>query len=345
MNSPHHSDLVPNHWVRAIRDLPHLADHLPEALAAADIRTAALTEAGDKIPRGAELLLLNHLSTRMKTPFAGAEIGLALNPRNTSLLTYILFNSTTLMDALHHIQRFTPITRPRAKVSLRETDGYIDFVVDGVGSNLRLDTHLVEFALAAMLGSFRAATGVKALTSQIGLANPRRSGHRELSAIYETPVTLNADDSFLRFPRTVLSLPVLDADSGLLGHLTEYGEVLLSRSRPAAITLADSIQRHLLHGMAAGRPSLYRTATAFGMSERTLNRRLGDEGTSFRALVSQTQFKLARAFLSDPNLSLAETAHLCGFSDQSSFSQAYRRWTGRTPKTDKNLLIKRENPQ
>jgi AraC-like DNA-binding protein len=337
--------LIPNHWVRAILDVPHLAEHTSDALRTAGLSHDDLRDAGTLIPRGAETVLLNHFSSRLKTPFAGAEIGIALNPRNSALLTYILFNSTTLLDALHHIRRFTPVTRPRARIELLDTPDHVDFVVDGVGSDLRLETHLIEFSLAALLGAFRAATGESQLTSRIGLANPRRSGQRALSEIYGSPVELNAQHSYLRFPRSRLSLPIVNADAGLLDHLTRYGEVLLARVNPNSGTLSDTIQRHLLHGMAAGRPQLSETAATFGMSERTLNRRLRDEGTSFRDLVAATQLKLAKSFLSDPNLSLAETAHLCGFSDQSSFTQAYRRWTGRTPNSDRILLIKKEELQ
>ncbi|WP_422051011.1 AraC family transcriptional regulator ligand-binding domain-containing protein [Shimia sp.] len=333
-------DVVPNHWVRSILALPHLSEHRQEALDAAGLSRSSLEDIGGPIPRGSETALLDFFSDRLNSAYVGAEIGVALDPRNNSLLTYILFNSHTLHDAIHHVQRFTPITRPRARIELRETKDHIDFIVDGVGPNLLLNLHLIEFSLGAMLGALRTATDTEGLAIQVGLANPRRNGRRELAEIYGCPVELGADQNYLRFPLSVMDTAIRGADEHLLGHLTSYGEVLLSRNTRHPATLAETVERHLLHGMASGRPKLGDTADALGMSERTLNRRLQMEGTSFRDLVSNTQMKLARAFLSDPNLSLAETAHLCGFSDQSSFTQAYRRMTGKTPKADRILLIK-----
>ncbi|WP_160175196.1 AraC family transcriptional regulator [Ruegeria halocynthiae] len=333
---------MPNHWIRSICALPRLSGHVTDALAAAGLTPAALQDIGAPVPRGSEAAILQFLSARLNDPFVGAGIGLEVNSRNSAMLTYILFNSHTLRDALYHVQRFAPVTRPRATIGIRTAADHVDFILDGIGPNLLLDTHLVEFSLGALLGAFRTATGTAHLATQIGLATPRRHGQRNLATLFGCPVVLGAQENYLRFPAASLDTPIRDADLQLLGHLTSYGEILLSRARPAPVTLSEAIERHLLHGMAAGRPKLSDAAVELGLSERTLNRRLQEEGTSFRALATRAQLKLANAFLSDPHLSLAETAHLCGFSDQSSFTQAYRRWTGRTPNADRKSLIKGE---
>ena len=259
--------------------------------------------------------------------------------------TYILFNSNTLHEALHHVQHFTPVTRPRARIEIRESPQHVDLVVDGVDIDVLQDAQLIEFSLGALLGAMRVATGLKQPVIQVGLDNIRRRGKRDLSSIYGCKVELGAEANYLRFPTSALTTPIKNADAHLLDHLTSYGEVLLGKTPAFSSSLSERIERHLLHGMASGRPRSQDTAAAFGLSERTMNRRLVEEGTSFRSLVSQAQLKLARAFLSDQRLSLAETAHLCGFADQSSFTQAYRRWTSRTPKADRISLINNKDLQ
>lgn len=340
MNKHSPQDQVPNHLLRSIFDLPDVSEHKDVAIAAAQLDPESLRDVGSAIPRGAENTVLEFLATHLGRPYAGAEFGIALDPRNSSLLTYILFNSTTLHHALHHVQRFMPVSRPQALIDIRETQDHVDVVIDGIGTHLMLNTHLIEFSLGTLLGALRVATGVDRLATQVGISGARLHGAKELAAVYGCHVSLEEDANYLRFPKSVLALSIRDADAHLLRHLTSYGEVLLSRNPRAVSRLTDKVGRHVLHGMASGRPSMAETATALGLSERTLTRRLLEEGTSFRAIVSDAQLKLAQAFLSDPHLSLAETAHLCGFSDQSSFTQAYRRWTGRTPKADRMLLIK-----
>ena len=74
-------------------------------------------------------------------------------------------------------------------------------------------------------------------------------------------------------------------------------------------------------------------------SERTLHRRLAAEGTSFQRLLDDTRRELAQHYLGQRNLSLADIAYLLGFSDQSSFFRAARRWFGSSPRDYRIRLI------
>jgi len=79
-----------------------------------------------------------------------------------------------------------------------------------------------------------------------------------------------------------------------------------------------------------GQPSQGSMARALGMSARTLQRRLADAGVSYQALLDDARRELARVYL-DEGWSITETAFTLGFADCSSFSRAYRRWTGAPP--------------
>ena len=67
------------------------------------------------------------------------------------------------------------------------------------------------------------------------------------------------------------------------------------------------------------------------MSNRTLQRRITTEGTSFRRLVRDPRYELAKHYLLDASLDLAETAYLLGYGDPNSFFRAFREWEGTTP--------------
>jgi AraC-like DNA-binding protein len=67
------------------------------------------------------------------------------------------------------------------------------------------------------------------------------------------------------------------------------------------------------------------------MSSRTLQRRITEDGTSFRRLVSDARRELARHYLLQPSLELVETACLLGYEDPNSFFRAFREWEGMTP--------------
>ena len=72
-------------------------------------------------------------------------------------------------------------------------------------------------------------------------------------------------------------------------------------------------------------------AKTLNMSVRSLQRRLQQVGTTFRTLFETARRDLASTYVEDPEIELVEVAFLLGFSDQSAFSRAFKRWTGHTP--------------
>ena len=69
------------------------------------------------------------------------------------------------------------------------------------------------------------------------------------------------------------------------------------------------------------------------MSGRTLQRRLADRGATYQSLVDEARRQLAEKLLRDTGYSLAEVAYLTGFSEQSAFTRAFKRWAGQTPRS------------
>jgi AraC-like DNA-binding protein len=69
-----------------------------------------------------------------------------------------------------------------------------------------------------------------------------------------------------------------------------------------------------------------------------LQRRLAEEDTSFATIVDEVRLEVAKQALADPTNSLAEIAFLVGFEEQSSFSRAFKRWTGMSPSEHRNLV-------
>ncbi|MDF5982204.1 helix-turn-helix transcriptional regulator [Pseudomonas aeruginosa] len=72
-------------------------------------------------------------------------------------------------------------------------------------------------------------------------------------------------------------------------------------------------------------------AQALHLSQRTLQRRLQEEGTSYQQLLDDTRRDMAEQYLQQPGLTLLEVAYLLGFADPSNFFRAFRRWFGCTP--------------
>jgi AraC-like DNA-binding protein len=96
----------------------------------------------------------------------------------------------------------------------------------------------------------------------------------------------------------------------------------------------------IIRNLPDGEPKRDQVASELCMSERTLRRRLEEEGTSFIQMLNDTRRELAEQYLERMHLSLPQAAYLLGFADQSSFFRACRRWFGRSPGQYRSQLHK-----
>jgi AraC-like DNA-binding protein len=83
--------------------------------------------------------------------------------------------------------------------------------------------------------------------------------------------------------------------------------------------------------LSGSRPDVHVVAKELGMSERTLQRRITEEGMTFRQLLNDTRKELIREYLSDDSVEITDAAFLVGFENTNSFYRAFRSWEGKTP--------------
>lgn len=98
-------------------------------------------------------------------------------------------------------------------------------------------------------------------------------------------------------------------------------------------TLAERVRQEISQALSQGVPTISDIAVRLAMSGRTLQRRLAEDGHAYQALVDSARKGLAERLLHESEYSLAEIAFLTGFSDQSAFTRAFRRWAGQTPRS------------
>jgi AraC-like DNA-binding protein len=293
------------------------------------------------IAHDCEVLLIENLAHLAHSEFLGVELGLAHNPRCGSLLVYMLFTSATIGDALENLSHFVPIVRPHASLGITRAPDTVTLSIDASGARFNTASHYVEFTVAMLLKSLSLASGRNRIAKSVNLAGPRRTGAAELSQLLECPVQLAAPETQILFDPDTLDFPILSADDALLAHLNSYGSLLLEYRENTPADLASEVQLRILEQLRRGNVTRQATATAMGVSERTLARRLAEAGHSFREITEKARQQLARTYLADPALAIAEIAFLLGYVDQSSFSAAFRRWTGMSPARFRQDLAQR----
>jgi len=123
---------------------------------------------------------------------------------------------------------------------------------------------------------------------------------------------------------------VVRADADLVGYLDDHAESVL-RGLVGSGSVTERVRAAVWTDLSHGPPTLGAVANALGMRPRTLQRQLGNEGTSFSAVVDTIRQEMAKACLGDRSLSIDEIAFLLGYADTASFRRSFKRWTGKTP--------------
>jgi AraC-like DNA-binding protein len=163
----------------------------------------------------------------------------------------------------------------------------------------------------------------------VALARPAPRDVSRHQAVFRCPVTFDAPESVMRIAHDDLDarLPTANPEvAAATEHMLEAQLARLDRHDVVA-----RLKTSILDALPSGSPTEEEIARALAMSQRTLQRRLADAGTSFGGVLDATRRDLAFHHLANPARQVSEIAYLLGFAEAASFNRAFRRWTGLTP--------------
>lgn len=251
------------------------------------------------------------------------------HPSNLGTLGYAWLSCSTLRCGLRRIERYARILGNRFTYTcIDERDG-LRFLYDHGRGCSPIGWPLADFTLSILIDMCRTNFGSRLSPTTVRLRRPVPQDRAPYLDFFGGEVLFGqAEDSFLIDTETVdRILPTANhamaaaLDAILVGQLQELcDDDLVTRCRT-----------FLLQTLTSGEPSEADLATAMGLSRRSLQRRLCDLGWSYKRVLDDTRANLARRYLANPRHSLSEISFLLGFSEQSAFSRAFRRWHGMSP--------------
>ena len=133
-------------------------------------------------------------------------------------------------------------------------------------------------------------------------------------------------------------MPIVDADPYLNDVLIKYCEQAIADRSTKRSSFGLSVENAIALLLPHGKAQAGEIARKFGVSRRTLARRLASEGLTFAGIMQSLKSDLAKRHLADQTLSISEIAWLLGYRDASAFTHAFKRWTGRAPTALREVL-------
>jgi AraC-like DNA-binding protein len=141
-----------------------------------------------------------------------------------------------------------------------------------------------------------------------------------------------ADDDQIVFPSPIGSLPVTGADEHLNKLLLQYADEALGSRVSKRASIRSQVEDKIAQMLPHAKANASEIARHLGMSRRTLARALSVEGAVFSGVLEALRQALAIRYLGEKELPISEIAWLLGYGEVSSFTHAFARWTGLTPK-------------
>ena len=194
-----------------------------------------------------------------------------------------------------------------------------------------------EFDLMTFLSFCRWVTNRDLRPLALELRFPPPADAQPYQDAFKCPLRFNASANALLFAHADIISPLPTAHPLLAEVHERLASEHLQRLDPAQTS--SRARAAIVRCLPGGEPRRTQIAGALEMSERTLQRRLEAEGTTFQRLLDDTRRELAQQYLGQTDLSLADACYLLGFRDQSSFFRTSKRWFGTSPRHYRLRLI------
>jgi AraC-like DNA-binding protein len=259
-------------------------------------------------------------------PGFGIKVASHIKQTTFHALGYGLSASSTLKEAFERVQRYCHVASDAIEYDFSRNGAEYHFVIEPAEE---VADESVDALVAAYLRMCRSLIGhdYSPLRVEFRRAPPARID--DFQRLLRAPLQFGAARTRLVFDADTILRPLDGGNPELARHHDAIALRYLSQMERDNIQarVRDVLTKRLAHG----EPSQEDVAELLHMSARTLQRKLGDGGTTYKEILDETRRVLALAYLSAPRHTVSDVTYLLGFSAGSSFTRAFRRWTGQSP--------------
>jgi AraC-like DNA-binding protein len=308
--------------------LAALGQDVPRILRAAGLPGVLPAEGKFQLTTRQYFALWDAIAELSGDPAIGLRIGAESSAGPLDIASLSALHSANLGEALRKLARYKRLICPEdIRVEVRGREAAVTFrwlLAEGVAPN-----PLTDATFASALALARRGSGQALKPRRVELT--RRTAQRSLLARhFGCELRFDAPMDVLVFDADSLDVPFITRNDDLLAVLLpelDAGLAAFSKTQ----SLADEVDAVLARSMQGQRPSVQALARELGMSSRTLQRRLTQDGTSYQQQLDHVRRRIARQLLDRTDLALGEIAFFLGFEEINSFWRAFNQWEGKSP--------------
>ena len=279
--------------------------------------------------------LWQEATTVIDDPTFGVKMIEYWHPSMIGALGYAWLASSTLRRGMGRVDRYIHTISQSLDTKLEDTPAGLKiniFITDRVSVQPQQHTLLV----AVLMHMCRFNFGEELIPTEVNIARPRPDDASVIIDYFRCDVNFDAEVDSLTIARA-------DADSELSSankQIALMHDEMLMRYL-VEIKKGDIVQQVqiiILDNLPDGQVTDKLVASELNLSERSMQRRLKEHKTTFRNLLDNVREMVAKQYIKNPMNRMSDIAFLLGFSEQSAFSRAFKKWTGKSPVEYRNSL-------
>ena len=287
-----------------------------------------LTRPGEMVSFERVVVLFLNIMNMTRDEALGVVAGSCVQPRSYQVMGYAIMTSDTLEAAIGRLIRYETLVGKLGRTEMRREGDQVELVWHSPLSGVWA-CYLKEAAIAGWV-TFARSLLSEVPDYEVCFDHPLRGDVAPYHDILGKRVSFGAAFTGVRLPASALDIAVKSADPGLCAVLDREARTALTEF-DSRINLSNEVRAVIAQCLPEGEPTLEMVAHRLGLPVRSMQARLRDGGQPFKTLVDEVRRQLAALYLQRDDVSLVDVGFLLGFSEQSAFSRAFRRWYGMAP--------------
>ncbi len=267
---------------------------------------------------------------RSDDPDFGLYVGHIMFVSSINLHLYMTAVCRNLREYFNMIPSTIRLRGDTGRILIRPEGDFIRLEWHPLNDTIRRWRPLVDEMLKSSADIVNAISALPVPVLGAELAYPAPDDTRGLKLAFGSNLKFGSEVSCLQFARESVRYPLVELEDGLRDDFWAGPRSVLREPEQADPFLVD-VRAAIRRALPNGSPSVDDLAEDIGISRRTLQRRLNAQGASFKQILQGVREEQSRRYLDDPRLAITEIALLLGYSDQASFSNAFKTWCGCAP--------------
>ncbi|MFC1524431.1 AraC family transcriptional regulator [Thermodesulfobacteriota bacterium] len=252
--------------------------------------------------------------------------------RGRSLISNMMLNSSTVGEAMERLVRYHDIVSDAVRPNMEIGNDGVRIFWEYFGPTVKMPEQFGEALMALYTKILLRLTDSKLVLLEVSFVSPTPENLDKYNELFKAPLRFNRPENKLLMDRECLAIPIFLSDANVLTTLEKLAKKRLEElfpEKPLSSETGKVIGEELMGGREI---NLDVVAGKLAMSPRSLQFKLKEEGVTYQEILDDLRKQIALDNLKEPSASIADLAFLLGYSDQSAFNHAFKRWTGKTPR-------------